>query len=123
MKNNRETEMSAVQKPMDGADSEHTQQSSNPGAPAKSSSASRRKFLGQVGLGAAATIAAGTTASAQSPFQTNKCDEFNFPLGVEPGNLASNRFTKSYKCRIDAAKLARGRKLVGHIDNGDDARY
>src|SRR5262245_38735828 len=114
MKNNRETEMSAVQKPIDGADPEHTQQSSNPGAPAKSSTSSRRKFLGQVGLGAAATIAAGTgaTASAQSPFQSNKCDDFNFPLGVEPGNLSSNRFTKAYKCRLDAAKLARSRKLV-----------
>lgn len=125
MKKNRETELSADQTPIDGADSERTQQSSDPANSAKPSSTGRRKFLGQVGLGAAATIAAGTgsTASAQSPFQTNKCDEFNFPFGVEPGSFASNRFLKSYKCRTDAAKLARNRKLVNHIDNGDDDRY
>src|SRR5215813_5930311 len=123
MKNNREIEMSSGQEPIDGPDSARAQQSPKQGAPARPSSTGRRKFLGQVGLGAAATIAAGTTASAQSPFQTNKCDDVNFPFGVEPGYLASNRFMKAYKCRLDAAKLARSRAIVNHIDNGDDALY
>jgi hypothetical protein len=84
---------------------------------------SRRKFLSQAGLGAAATIAAGSTASAQTPFQPNRCDDVNFPFGVEPTHFAANRFMKSYKCRLEAAKLARSRSLVSHIDNGDDALY
>ncbi len=83
----------------------------------------RRKFLSQVGLGAAATIAAGSTASAQSPFQPNRCDDVNFPFGVEPDHFAANRFMKSYKCRLEAAKMARSRSLVSHVDNGDDALY
>src|SRR5215468_9118429 len=123
MKNNREIEMFSGQEPIDGPDSERAQQSPKQGNLARPSSTGRRKFLGQVGLGAAATIAAGTTASAQSPFQTNKCDDVNFPFGVEPGSFASNRFLKSYKCRLDAAKLARSRKLVNHVDNGDDDLY
>src|SRR5215813_15663859 len=123
MKNNREIEMSAGQEPIDGPDSEHTQQSSQQSKPARPSSTGRRKFLGQVGLGVAATIATGTTASAQSPFQTNKCDDVNFPFGIEPGQFASNRFMKSYNCRLAAAKMARSRRLVLHIDNGDDDLY
>src|SRR5215510_6184892 len=123
MKNNREIEMSSGQEPIDGPDSERAQQSPKQGVPARPSSTGRRKFLGQVGLGAAATIAAGTTASAQSPFHPNKCDDFNFPFGVEPGDFASNRFLKSYNCRLSAAKLARSRRLINHIDNGDDDLY
>jgi len=90
------------------------------------SPSNRRKFLSQAGLGAAAAIVAGTagsTASAQSPFQPNRCDDVNFPFGVEPGHYAANRFMKSYKCRLEAAKLARSRSLVSHIDNGDDTLY
>ncbi|MGH9835269.1 MAG: vanadium-dependent haloperoxidase [Blastocatellia bacterium] len=87
------------------------------------SPSNRRKFLSQAGLGVAATIAAGSTASAQSPFQPNRCDDVNFPFGVEPGHFAANRFMKSYKCRLEAAKLARSKPLVSHIDNGDDALY
>jgi hypothetical protein len=87
------------------------------------SPSSRRKFLSRVGLGAAATIAAGSTASAQTPFQPNRCDDVNFPFGVEPTHFAANRFMKSYKCRLEAAKLARSKPLVSHIDNGDDALY
>jgi len=83
----------------------------------------RRKFLSRAGLGIAATIAAGSTASAQSPFQPNRCEDVNFPFGVEPDHFAANRFMKSYKCRLEAAKLARSRSLVSHIDNGDDALY
>jgi hypothetical protein len=87
------------------------------------SPSSRRKFLSRVGLGAAATIAAGSTASAQSPFQPNRCEDVNFPFGVEPTHFAANRFMKSYKCRLEAAKMARSKPLVSHINNGDDALY
>ena len=90
------------------------------------SSSNRRKFLSQAGLSAAAAIVAGTagsTVSAQAPFQPNRCDDVNFPFGVEPGHFAANRFMKSYKCRLEAAKMARSRPLVSHVDNGDDALY
>lgn len=120
---NETTELSAGQKPTDSVDSTHEHQPSNRRKP---SSAGRRKFLGQAGLGVAATIAAGAAsgnASAQSPFQANKCDDPNFPLGVEPSNFASNRFMKAYKCRLEAAKLAQKRPLVNHVSNGDDDRY
>jgi hypothetical protein len=123
MKNNPEMELPAGQKPIDGGDSESAEQSSKTNDGAGPSSAGRRKFIGKLGLGAAATIAAGTTASAQNPLLPNRCDDFNFPFGVEPGSFASNRFTKSYKCRVDAARLARNRRLVVHIDNGDDDLY
>src|SRR5262245_42515607 len=123
MKNDREVEMSAAQEPGNGPDSEREQQSPNQDNSASPSSKGRRKFLGQVGLGAAATIAVGTTASAQSPFQTNKCDDFNFPFGVEPRTFASNRFVKSFNCRLSAARLARNRRPVNHVDNGDDDLY
>src|SRR5215831_10653299 len=122
MKDKPLNELPADQQPVNEADPKHTQQISDT---TKSASRGRRRFLRDVGLSAAATIAAGagSTASAQLPLQTNKCDDPSFPFGVEPSCLASNRFMKSYKCRLDAAKLARGRKIVNHIDNGDDALY
>jgi hypothetical protein len=91
-------------------------------------STGRRRFLGRVGGATAATIAAGMTgqtALAQFPGNNNKavCDEPNFPFGVEPSDSAANRFMKSYKCRIDAAKMAQKRPLVYHVTNGDDTRY
>lgn len=90
-------------------------------------SPTRRKFLGKVGAATAATLASGltgTSAVADSPFgNSNKCDDPNFPFGVEPAQLAANRYTKSYKCRLDAAKMARSRPSVAHIDNGDEDLY
>jgi len=123
MKNNREMELPADQKPIDGGDSDSAEQSSKPDHDARPSSTGRRKFIGKLGLGAAATIAAGTTASAQNPLLPNRCDDVNFPFGVEPGAFASNRYLKAYNCRLSAAKLARNRRLVVHIDNGDDDLY
>ncbi len=96
-----------------------------PTAPA----ASRRKFLGTVGSATAATIAAGLSAQpalAQFPGTSRTvpaCDEPNFPFGVEPGSLASNRYMKAYKCRTAAAKLARERPIVFHFNNGDETLY
>jgi hypothetical protein len=123
MKKNREMELPAGQKPIDGGDSDSAEQSSKPDHDARPSSTGRRKFIGKLGLGAAATIAAGTTASAQNPLLPNRCDDVNFPFGVEPGAFASNRYLKAYNCRLSAAKLARNRRLVVHINNGDDDLY
>jgi hypothetical protein len=88
---------------------------------------SRRKFLGRVG---AATIAAGVvsqTALAQFPAPGGSkqpiCNDPAFPFGVEPADKAANRYMKSYKCRLEAAKLAQSRPLVYHVNNGDEARY
>src|SRR5215210_2588152 len=71
-------------------------------------STGRRKFLGHVGGATAATIAAGLTgqtALAQFPGGIKPtCDDPVFPFGVEPSSHAANRFMKSYKCRVDAAK-------------------
>lgn len=90
-------------------------------------SPTRRKFLGKVGAATVATIASGmtgTSAAAQSPFiNNNKCDDLSFPFGVEPAQLAANRYSKSYKCRLDAAKMARNRPSVSHIGSGDDELY
>ncbi|MDQ3010890.1 MAG: hypothetical protein M3X11_09340, partial [Acidobacteriota bacterium] len=89
-------------------------------------STGRRKFLGRVGGATAATIAAGMASpSALAQFPSNKpaCDDPNFPLGVEPSGNAANRFMKSYKCRIEAAKMAQKRSLVNHVGNGDEDRY
>ncbi len=88
---------------------------------------SRRKFLGRVG---AATIAAGVasqTALAQFPAPGGSkqpvCNDPAFPFGVEPADKAANRYMKSYKCRLEAAKLAQSRPLVYHVTNGDDDGY
>ncbi len=87
---------------------------------------SRRKFLGRVG---AATIAAGVasqTALAQFPApggSKSACNDPVFPFGVEPSDKAANRYMKSYKCRLEAAKMAQERPLVYHVTNGDDDRY
>ena len=85
-------------------------------------SPARRKFLGKVGSATAVMIATGVApqpASAQLP---KKCDD-GFQLGVEPTDRASNRFTKAYKCRGDAARMARDRPLVYQITNSDEDTY
>lgn len=90
------------------------------------SSKGRRKFLTGASSITAATIAAtvtGSTAQAQNPLARKCEDDVRFPFGVEPQSFASNRFMKSYRCRMDAAKLARSRPLVFHLNNGDEDRY
>lgn len=75
----------------------------------------------------AATVAvgiAGTSVPAQNPFnRKTTCDDVNFPFNSEPVSYASNRYMKAYKCRVEAAKMARNRPLVLHLNNGDDDRY
>ena len=87
----------------------------------------RRRFLSKVGATAAATVVTGAgLAGASSPAQAqipNKCEDVIFPLGREPKHFSNNRFMESYKCRQNAAKLARERPLVTQIGNGDDALY
>jgi hypothetical protein len=107
------------------AETQTTQEETKTISPAPIS-AGRRKFLGRVG-GATAAIAAGLSSQpALAQFPGNNrgtCDEPNFPFGVEPSQLASNRFMKSYKCRIEAAKLAQKRPVINHLGNGDEERY
>lgn len=87
----------------------------------------RRAFLGRVGGVTAATLAASLTtpsASAQGLFgNNNKCDDDNFPFGVEPLSLTANRYKRSYDYRVSAAKLAKKRLIVTHLNNGDEERY
>ncbi len=87
---------------------------------------SRRKFLGRAGAAAIAAGVASQTALAQFPAPGGSkaaCNDPVFPFGVEPSDMAANRYMKSYKCRIEAAKMAQDRSLVFHITNGDDDRY
>ena len=91
------------------------------------SSPNRRKFLTKAGATAAISVVTGaglagtsTPVEAQIP---NKCEDVLFPMGREPRFFAQNRFMASYKCRQDAAKMARQRTLVTQINNGDDALY
>ena len=90
----------------------------------KLSSKGRRRFLGAVTAATVAASVTGSTAEAQSLLSVRKsCDDVNFPFNVEPRSYSSNRFMKAYKCRMDAAKMARSRPLVMHLNNGDDDRY
>lgn len=87
---------------------------------------SRRKFLGRAGAAAIAAGVASQTAMAQFPApggSKSVCNDPVFPFGVEPSDMAANRYMKSYKCRLEAAKLAQSRPLVYHVTNGDDQRY
>lgn len=84
----------------------------------------RRRFLGKMGGVTAAVIAAGVSgqpAAAQLPRRS--CDDVDFPLGVEPTDRALNRYTKSYRCRLNAAIMARDRPLVYQNPNGDEELY
>jgi hypothetical protein len=85
------------------------------------SSPPRRRFLGQVGTVTAATIAA--TLPASPALAQGKCNDDNFPFGIEPASMIANRYTKSYEYRLSAAKMAKKRPLVYHVNNGDEARY
>ncbi|MEP7270036.1 MAG: twin-arginine translocation signal domain-containing protein, partial [Acidobacteriota bacterium] len=88
----------------------------------KEGSPSRRNFLGRVGQVGVAVVAA-TAATQPASAQAQKCDDFNFPLGVEPTDRALNRYTRSYKCRFDAARMSRDRALVYQTPNGDETTY
>ena len=91
------------------------------------SSLDRRKFLGKVGATvgatAAVTIVSGAASSPAAAQNLAKCDDVIFPMGHEPTYFAKNRFMKSFKCRQEAAKMARERTLVTQINNGDDLLY
>ncbi|HYE74767.1 MAG TPA: phosphoesterase, partial [Blastocatellia bacterium] len=71
-------------------------------------------------------IAASTTGSsvlAQGKGITRNCDDPSLYFGIEPAAHVANRYMKAYKCRVDAAKMARERRLVIHQNNGDEDRY
>ncbi len=94
-----------------------TQDAPRPSSPA------RRSFLGKVGATAAATIVSGAASSPVSAQIPAKCDDVIFPMGHEPTYFAKNRFMKAYKCRQEAAKMARERPLITQINNGDELLY
>lgn len=97
--------------------SEKTQDSST-SLPSKG----RRKFLGRAGAAVVAAAGVNAAPALAEPIQ-GVCDEPKFPFGVEPSDMSANRYMKSYKCRIEAAKMARNRPLVFHVTNGDEDRY
>lgn len=89
----------------------------------KNEGVSRRAFLHQVGVGAAAAAtvgtvglpALGTEASAQT------AEEVAREIGPLPGRKRAN---KSSKVRVDAAKFNKTQVAIpDHPDNGDEARY
>jgi membrane-associated phospholipid phosphatase len=82
----------------------------------------RRRFLRKACFAAIAANLTCAAASAQPASQINgqDIDDLSSPDGAIP---ASNRRGKSYRCRIDAAQMARSRPLVLHRSNGDDALY
>lgn len=90
-------------------------------------SPNRRKFLTKAGATAAVSVVTGAgLAGTKTPVEAqipNKCEDVIFPLGREPRSFALNRFMDSYKCRQNAAKLARSRPLVTQINNGDEELY
>lgn len=85
---------------------------------------SRRRFLGQVGSAAALITAttAGSSALAQGKI-VKDCDDPKLIYGIEPAAYAANRYMKAYKCRMNAAKMARDRRIVYHENNGDEDLY
>ena len=82
----------------------------------------RRAFLRKAGQATVVVVATGVSGKEVSA-QLKKCEDFTFPLGVEPTDRASNRYTKSFKCRYDAGKVARDRPLAYQTPNGDDQFY
>jgi hypothetical protein len=81
-----------------------------------SSSVDRRRFLGQLGIGAA-SIATLTTARAKAA---------GVPPGKDVGASAgyhSLRQARAYEVRIAAAEMARNRAPVAHSNNGDEMLY
>jgi membrane-associated phospholipid phosphatase len=82
----------------------------------------RRGFLRKACFAAiAANITCATTSAQPAPqINVQGIDDLSSTKGAIP---ASNRRGKSYRCRIDAAQMARSRPLVLHRSNGDDALY
>lgn len=81
-----------------------------------SSSVDRRRFLGQLGVGAA-SIATLTAAKATAA---------NLPPGKDVGaplGYPSFRQARAYEVRIAAAEMARNRAPVAHANNGEEMLY
>ncbi|MFN0123493.1 MAG: hypothetical protein ACKV2V_23570, partial [Blastocatellia bacterium] len=109
----------------DAPDARPLENNEQPVTPGKKRRASRRKFLGAVTAGAITAAVPAAPASAQGAFgRRSACeDDVIFPFGVEPPSHSANRFMKAYKCRAEAAKLARNRSLVHQRNNGDEQAY
>src|SRR5688572_8135720 len=81
----------------------------------------RRRFLSRAGAGAAAPATVSATAGMAIPALAGEADEAG--TARESAAAAANRVKKSYQYRMSAAKMARRRPLVAHVNNGDDERY
>lgn len=81
-----------------------------------SSSVDRRRFLGQLGVGAAsiATLTAAKATAANLP----PGKDVGAPLGYQ-----SFRQARAYEVRLAAAEMARNRPPVTHSSNGDEMLY
>jgi hypothetical protein len=86
-----------------------------------SASLSRRKFLRRLGGATVATVGLG--AGQTSAFAQNESEE-DFSSSFQALAIgAKDRRKKSFKYRVKAAKLARDRPRVRHVNNGDAERY
>ena len=84
------------------------------------SSPGRRSFLGKLGTGTAATVAAGVLGSAPSAFASIN------PLKSVGANLTgsqSNRVAAATALRIAQANADAARGVAPHTTNGDELRY
>ncbi|HZI65639.1 MAG TPA: vanadium-dependent haloperoxidase [Thermoanaerobaculia bacterium] len=85
-------------------------------SPAPASPVDRRRFLGQLGVGAASIAALTASRAKAAPV----------PPGKDVGSSAgyqSFRQARAYELRIAAADMARNRPFVAHASNGDETRY
>jgi hypothetical protein len=76
----------------------------------------RRRFLGQLGLGAASIAALTASKAKAAPLPPGK------DVGASAG-YQSFRQARAYEIRLAAAEMARNRPFVAHSSNGDENRY
>lgn len=86
------------------------------GMPATASPVDRRRFLGQLGVGAASIAALTSGKAAAAPTPPGK------GVGSSAG-YQSFRRARAYELRIAAADMARSRPFAAHASNGDEIRY
>ena len=84
--------------------------------PASVSRVDRRRFLGQLGVGAASIAALTASRAKAAPVPPGK------DVGSSVG-YQSFRQARAYEVRLAAAEMARNRPHVAHASNGDETRY
>ena len=84
--------------------------------PVSVSPVDRRRFLGQLGVGAASIAALTASKAKAAPVPPGK------DVGASAG-YQSFRQARAYEIRMGAAEMARDRPFVAHASNGDENRY